>query len=105
MVGKGPLKGNRVELAPATGVESLQMVANEFMREIFGLEPGAYLITDLSSLYDFVGIDRMQSAGMLARVKQVYGLDLTDLPDGNLLEIFNRVREQQRGRRRHAQVH
>jgi hypothetical protein len=50
---------------------------------------------DLSSLHDFVGVDDMEIGNMLTRIREVYGLDVADLPSGNLLEIFRRRHEQQ----------
>jgi len=92
---KGPFKGKRVEFASTTGVETLENIADDFMLNIFGFEPGHYLITDLSSLHDFVGVDDMELVEILARTMEVYGLDVADPPSGNLLEIFRRLREQQ----------
>lgn len=90
---KGPLKGKRVELASTTGIERLENIAEDFMLSIFGFEPGEYLITDLSSLHDFVGVDDMDFVDILARIRDTYGLDVADLPTGNLLEIFKRLHE------------
>ena len=97
---KGPFKGKRVECTPTTGVETLENIAEDFMVEIFGLEPGNYLITDLSSLHDFVGVDEMEIGDMLTRIRAAYGLDVADLPNGNLLEIFRRLYEHQANGRR-----
>ncbi len=92
---KGPFKGKRVEFASTAGVETFEDIAEEFMLNIFGVEPGDYLITDLSSLCDFVGVDDMEVGDILVRIRDVYGLDIADLPNGNLLEIFRRLHEQQ----------
>jgi len=54
-------------------------------------------MTDLSSLHDFVGVEDMEIGDMLTRIREVYGLDVADLPNGNLLEIFRRLHEQQAG--------
>ena len=70
------------------------------MLDIFGFEPGEYLITDLSSLHDFVGVDDMEIGDMRTRIRKVYGLDVADLPNLNLLEIFRRLHEQQAGNSR-----
>lgn len=91
---KGPFKGKRVEFASTAGVELFEDVAEDFMLNIFGFEPGHYLITDLSSLHDFVWVDDMELVGMLARIRDVYGLDVADLRSGNLLGIFRRLSEQ-----------
>jgi len=94
---KGPFKGKRVEFAPTIGIQRLENIAGDFMRDIFGFEPGEYLITDLSSLHDFVGVDDMEIGDMLARIREVYRLDIADLPNGNLIEIFRRLKEQEAG--------
>jgi len=58
--------------------------------------PDSYLITDLSSLHDFVSVDDMEFVSILARIRDVYRLDVADLPSGNLLEIFRRLHERAR---------
>jgi hypothetical protein len=96
---KGPLKGRRVEFASTDGIQAFEEIAEAFMLEIFGFEPGHYLITDLSSLHDFVGVDDMEIRDILARIRAIYGLDVADLPNGNLLEIFRRLHDQLAGER------
>ncbi|MBI4263105.1 MAG: hypothetical protein HY657_01910 [Acidobacteria bacterium] len=90
---KGPFKG-RVEFASTVGIESFQEIAEDVMLNIFGSEPWDYLITDLSSLHDFAGVDDMAPRDMLAKIRDVYGLDVADLASANLLEIFRRLYEQ-----------
>ena len=91
---KGPFKGKRVKLAATTGIERFDDVAEEFMLNVFGFEAGEYLITDLSSLHDFVGVDDMEFVDILSRIRDAYGLDVADLASGNLMEIFKRLDEQ-----------
>ena len=38
------------------------------MLNVFGFEPGEYLITDLSSLHDLVGVDDVEFVDILARI-------------------------------------
>jgi hypothetical protein len=92
---KGPFKGERVEFASTAGIQTFDEMAEDFMLTLFGFDPGQYLITDLSSLHDFVGVDDMEIRDMLTRIREVYGLDVADLPNGNLLEIFRRLHEHQ----------
>jgi hypothetical protein len=94
VVRKGRFKGKRVEFASTTGIDTLENIAEDFMLNIFGFEPGQYLITDLSSLHDFVSVDEMEFVSILARIRDVYRLDVADLASGNLLEIFKRLHEQ-----------
>ena len=97
---KGPFKGKRVEFASTAGVETFADIAEDFMLDVFGFELGHYLITDLSSLHDFVGVDDMELVDILARIRDVYELDVADLRSGNLLEIFRRLNEQQENKPR-----
>ena len=69
VLSKGPFKGKRVECPSTTGIETLQ---------------------DIS---DFVGVDNMEIGDMLARIREVYGLDVADLPNANPLEIFRRLHD------------
>jgi hypothetical protein len=91
VIRSGPLKGKRVELAPAGGIELFHDIADRFMSRIFHLEPGDYLVTDESSLTNFVGMDDLELADLSRKVKELYGLDVSDVDDGNFLQIFLRI--------------
>ena len=67
-------------------------VAEDFMREIFGMEPEDYVISDKSELGDFVGVADGTLEAIQARVRRVYGLDVSGIPHGTLLGIFKRIR-------------
>ena len=87
-------------MASTTGIQTFDEIAEDFMLTLFGFGPGQYLITDLSSLHDFVGVDDMEIGDMLTRIREAYGLDVADLPNVNLLEIFRRLHEHRGGGRR-----
>ena len=53
IIPRGPFKGKRIEFAPTDELDMFRGLAEEFMEEIFSMEPGFYLITDESSLWDF----------------------------------------------------
>lgn len=61
------------------------------MRRILEFEPGEYLITDESSLFDFTGLDEMELPDIHQKIWEVYAVDVADIPSGNLLEIFMRL--------------
>jgi len=92
-----PFKGKKIELAATAGIKLFEEIAEAFMFRIFGFEAGEYLITDESSLRDFTGVDDMELADIQRRIRRVYGLDVSDLASGNLLEIFVRIHERQSG--------
>jgi hypothetical protein len=81
-------------MASTARIEMYDDIAEEFMSHIFGLEPGEYLITDESSLHDFIGVDNLEIAAIHGRIREVYAVDVSDLESGNLREIFERLRQQ-----------
>ena len=91
IIPSGPFKGKRIELAPTTGIDMFLESAEDFMRRIFGFEPGEYLITDESSLFDFTGVDEMRLSHIQKKIQTVYNLDVSDSESGNLLTIFMRI--------------
>ena len=97
IIQSGPFKGKKIKLASMAGIKLFEEIAEEFMFRIFGFEAGEYLITDESSLRDFTGVDDMELADIQRRIRRVYGLDVSDLASGNLLEIFVRIHERQSG--------
>ena len=91
VIQSGPFKGKRIEFAPTTGIDMFREVAEDFMRRVFDFEPGAYLISDESSLFDFSGVEEMERKDIQQKIREVYDLDVSDLASGNLLEIFARL--------------
>jgi hypothetical protein len=93
IVSKGPFKGKKIEFARTTGINEFRAISEDFVNRIFGLEPGEYLITDESSLYDFTGIDEMELPGIHKKIQEMYNVDVSDIKSRNLLEIFKRIRD------------
>jgi hypothetical protein len=91
LIPSGPFKGKRIEFAPTTGIDMVREIAEDFMRRIFGFDPGEYLITDESSLFDFTGVDEMGLSAIHKKIQDVYHLDVSDVESGNLLTIFMRI--------------
>jgi hypothetical protein len=82
---RDPFKGKRIEL------DMFRSLAEEFMEAIFCMEPGSYLITDESSLRDFKGVKELELPDMHRRIRKVYGVDVSDIVSGNLVEVFARI--------------
>ncbi len=91
IITSGPLKGKKIEFASTVGIERFFGVSKEFMKKIFNFEPGEYLISDESSLYDFTGLDEMELSDIQKRIQDEYDTDVSDIESGNLLEIFKRI--------------
>ena len=88
---RGPFKGKEIRLAPQNGVNMFFEVSKDFMKKIFDFEPGEYLITDESSLFDFTGLDDMKITDLQKKIQDIYGIDFSDIESGNLLKIFMRI--------------
>jgi len=93
----GPFKGKKIELAPTTGIDRLRSISEDFMTKVFGLEPGEYLISDESSLYDFTGLDEMELPDINNKIREIYNIDVSDIKSKNLLEIFRRISDSKSG--------
>jgi len=91
IIPRGPFKGKRIEFAPTDELDMFRSLADEFMEEIFCMEPGSYLITDESSLRDFQGVEDLELADIYGKILEVYGVDVSDIVSGNLVEIFARI--------------
>jgi hypothetical protein len=96
----GPLKGKRIELATTEELDMFRSLAEEFMEAIFCMEPGSYLITDESSLRDFKGIEELELPDMHRRIREIYGVDVSDMVSENLVEIFARIHKHLYGQQR-----
>jgi hypothetical protein len=68
-------------------------LAVEFLESIFCMEPGSYLITDESSLRDFKGVEDLELPDIHRRIREVYGIDVSGIVSGNLVEVFARIHE------------
>jgi len=93
IIPNGPFKGKRIEFAPTTGINKLLEISEDFMTKIFGLEPGEYLISDESSLYDFTGLNEKELPEIHNKIQEMYNIDVSDIKSRNLLEIFKRIND------------
>ena len=100
IIRSGPFKGKRIELAPTDQLEMFRSLADEFMESIFCMGPGSYLITDESSLRDFKGVEELELPDIHRRIRDVYGIDVSDIVSGNLVEVFARIHKHTYGQHR-----
>jgi hypothetical protein len=76
-----------IEFAPQDRVDAHPALLDDFIHRILELE-GAF-ISDESSLWDF-HMD-MNNEELLARIKQGYGVDVSDIESANIAEILERI--------------
>jgi len=96
IIPSGPFKGNKIEFAPTTGIKKFRAISEDFMNKVFGLEPGEYLISDESNLYDFSGLDEMQLPDIHKKIQEMFNIDVSEIKSRNLLEIFKRISDSKR---------
>ena len=86
-----PRPGTRVpiEFASMNGVKKFDSVARDFLQRILKQEPAFCLITDESSLSDFGNAEAVEQ--MVVQIKEHYGVDVSEIPDGNLVAIFRSI--------------
>jgi hypothetical protein len=88
VVSRGRYKGKRITFASTARVEEFAQIASEFMAEIFDLVPGQYAISDESDVRDFTEMGSSDTSELWARIKEVYGVDRSDVSSGRLVDIF-----------------
>lgn len=87
----GRYKDKEIEFSPASRVEAAGQVADEFMLEIFEFEAGDYLITDESSLADFIDYDSADTEPLWKLVEANFGISLADVGSDRLVDIFETI--------------
>ncbi|HEY0701732.1 MAG TPA: hypothetical protein VGD60_03100 [Candidatus Acidoferrales bacterium] len=76
-----------VTFAVAAKIDQHRLLANEFTQKVLEL-PWAW-ISDVSSLWDFHGAETNQKYH--ERIRELYGVDVSDITNGNLADIFDRI--------------
>jgi hypothetical protein len=86
---KLPRPGERVPLAFArtSRVDQHSELANDFFQRILEMEWAR--ISDESSLWDFHA--ELTNDALVERIRHNYGVDVSDISNGNLADIFERI--------------
>jgi len=64
-------------------------IARDLLSRVFGVDFDTCFISDDSSLWDFHGDEPNQH--YFERIREDYGVDVSDIRDGNLARIFERL--------------
>ena len=76
-----------IEFASQAIINSHEVLSEDFIRRVLGLEWA--WISDESSLWDFhVETDNGE---FNAKIREIYGVDVSDIQSGRLSEIFDRI--------------
>jgi hypothetical protein len=89
-----PRPGARVpiEFASQARVDAHVELADDFIRRVLDID-GAW-ISDESSLWDFH--HQETNAALVARIREVYGVDVSDIESGNLADILDCIAAKRR---------
>ena len=87
-IGKHFGKDVELELAPHSAIDALGELPYEFLYKVFKIK--AALITDQSSLWDF----EKERPAVIYGIKLLYGVDVSDIDSGNLVEVLHRIKAQ-----------
>lgn len=90
---KGPFKGQTVVVASQEKLNFVSDIADHFLLHV--LKHPEALITDRSTIFDFGPAGKKPYEAyrkkIIARAKRIYGIDITDVFDKCLPEIFHYV--------------
>lgn len=82
-----------IEFAFSARIESYGALANDFIERVLGL-PWAF-ISDESSLWDLDS--EATSESLQAKIRDVYGVDVSDIASGNIADILDRIARERDG--------
>ena len=86
LIKEGKLK---IQFASTKKIRRYEEVAPDFLERIFDMDRRSCLISDESSLWDF-RTDQSKKT-IWRRIRETYGLDVSDVADGNLVTILKRI--------------
>ena len=87
-----PRPGTKValEYTSTRYIDSYEEIARDVLTNVLDLDYDGCFISDESSLLDFPFFDSLEEP--IAKIKQLYGVDVSDIKGGNLVDIFERIR-------------
>ncbi len=80
-----------IEIVSQAEIQKYEPLAVDFFEKIIGMRYHDCLVTDLSSLWDFPGDETNEAYHR--KIAEVYGVDVSDIENGILVEIFKRISE------------
>ena len=86
-----PGTGLPMELTSTAKVGRHEEIARDFLAQILDLDFDRCFISDETSLWDFAMLETDES--FESKIEKVYGVDVSDIEDGNLVKIFARIAE------------
>ena len=91
VIRSGPFNGKRIAFASTDRVEEFKTIADDFMLDVFELEPGDYAISDESDLRDFASFIEEDRIDAWKRMQEHYGLKREELQSTLLIDVFGEI--------------
>ena len=91
VITRGLFKGKKITFASTERIEKFTQLADDFMEQVFDLEPGEYLITDESDLLDFTEMGSSDTSEIWKRIEEIHAVALADVGSGMLVNIFTEI--------------
>jgi hypothetical protein len=83
-----------IQIASHEQIDRYEYIAQDFFPKILDMDYGRILIiTDISSLWNFLHENEEE---YIMRIHDVYGVDISDIEDGSLVRIFERIETEKR---------
>jgi hypothetical protein len=87
----------RLRYAPRRYIHYYACIARVVLAELYQLNYDGCIVTDQSSLLDYESNFDVTMADAILTIEDLYAVDVSDVRDGNILNIFRRIRAKQRG--------
>ncbi len=82
-------------ISPSTKIDLYRDVAKDFIERVLEMAFEDVWISDMSQLSDFKILFESEGRDvekyLLDMIKRIYGVDVSDIEDGNLVRIFERL--------------
>ncbi|HUP27775.1 MAG TPA: hypothetical protein VM409_05015 [Chloroflexia bacterium] len=80
-----------IRFAPTEQIAPYEHMVKNFLAEVAAFEVEWLFVSDVSSLWNFISEDRRDE--VFARIQDIYGVDASDIADGNLVRIFKLIEQ------------
>lgn len=88
---RGKYKGKKITFASSNRIDELRKVADEFMFEVFEYCAGEYLISDESTLEDFIALESGNVEPIWKCIENCYGIRDKDVSSNKLVDIISEI--------------
>ena len=82
-------------ISPSNQIDLYRDLAKDFIERVLEMSYESVWISDRSELWDFSMLFKHEASDvrgyLLQKIERIYGVDVSDIEDGNLVRIFERL--------------